>query len=323
MRIFIAYSGMTKITAVASKAKRALRNSQYQLQFRQLAGSLSDRTKSPQQLFGAVSDGFWFWLNTAGYRANPEIEEILPGMPDEKIQLRFTGAAGDKTLSEGFSAYTLFKRIATENLGDLSGKTTLDFGCGWGRIIRFWLKDIEPSDLWGTDCFQEMIEICQATNKWCQFNLNAPMPPSSFADHSVDFIYSYSVFSHLSEAAHLAWLQEFHRILKPGGLVIATTRPREFIEVCDAMRRDPNLPGHLIGAAASFPDLKQSLSEYDSGRFCHSSTGGGGVLETSFYGESAIPKRYVENRWTEYFSPVDFIDDRSQCGQNVIVVRKK
>jgi hypothetical protein len=39
-------------------------------------------------------------------------------------------------------------------------------------------------------------------------------------------IYLYPVFSHFPEEMHLALLREFHRLLRPGGLLIAPTRQR-------------------------------------------------------------------------------------------------
>ena len=139
-------------------------------------------TMPPQDMFGNVSDDFWFWLHTEGYRKSTRLRDILPAMPKEAIQLRFTGAAGDATLGEAFSAYTLFKKIAQKNL-EYSTKlnTVLDFGCGWGRTIRFFLKNVEPSNLWGIDCFPEVIEICKQTNKWCNFMLIDPMPATSLS----------------------------------------------------------------------------------------------------------------------------------------------
>jgi hypothetical protein len=123
------------------------------------------------------------------------------------------------------------------------------------------------------------------------------------------------------------WLLEFRRILKPGGVVIATTRPRHFIIECDALRKSTDIKDikeFQGGAAASFQNIKKCLSDYDNGRFCHSPTGAGGVLSASFYGETAIPKKYAIERWSKHFSLVDFIydDEHKSFDQNVIVAKK-
>jgi hypothetical protein len=43
---------------------------------------------------------------------------------------------------------------------------------------------------------------------------------------------AYSVFSHRSKEATDGWVAEFHRILKPGGMVATTTRGRWFFDYC-------------------------------------------------------------------------------------------
>ena len=49
------------------------------------------------------------------------------------------------------------------------------------------------------------------------FEQSAVEPPLRFADGSFDIVYAYSVFSHLSERVQLRWVEEFARILRPGG----------------------------------------------------------------------------------------------------------
>lgn len=279
-------------------------------------------TITPKELFGSVGDDYWFWLYTEGYRQNASLRQILPGLPDEAIQLRFTGASGDRTLADAFKSYKLFKQLALVNLETDTGlNSALDFGCGWGRTLRFFLKDVEPANLWGIDCFPEAIQLCQETNRWCNFQLINPMPPTSFPENKFDLIYCYSVFSHLAEEIHYKWLIEFKRLLKPGGLLIATTRPREFILLCAEFRKNKDQATWKHGAARSFLDTEQALTSYDHGEYLYEAVGGRDILDPSFYGETCIPKAYVINHWTQHYQFIDYIDDRSKCDQNVIVVR--
>lgn len=278
---------------------------------------------SPRDAFSEVSDDYWLWMHTEGYRKSPQLRELLPGLPAESIQRGFTGSAGDTTLREGFVAYALFKRLAEECLEGRELHTVLDFGCGWGRTIRFFLKDVEASELWGVDCHPLAIETCRQTNRWCRFELVDPLPPSNLPANTFDLIYCYSVFSHLSEEAHDQWLREFKRILGPGGVLIATTWPRQFILRCAELRSQETRAAWQWSAARAFPDTEAALASYDGGGYVHTPTGANNeVLTSAFFGETCIPQRYVETHWTECFDFVDFIDDRSRCPQNVIVVRK-
>jgi SAM-dependent methyltransferase len=155
-------------------------------------------------------------------------------------------------------------------------------------------------------------------------HLTEPRPPTPLESDSFDLIYLYSVFSHLPEEMHWALLKEFHRLLAPGGMLIATTRGREFIEFCDAVRNDPKLdemPAWQRPLANIFRNADATLSAYDSGKFCYESFGEQG--RRSFWGEACIPRGYVQRRWTEIFEVCDYIDDRNACPQNVIVARKR
>jgi SAM-dependent methyltransferase len=186
------------------------------------------------------------------------------------------------------------------------------------------LKDVEPEKLFGIDHCEEAVRACFDTNKWCRFTLIEPYPPMPLTPESFGLIYLYSVFSHLPEEMHWMLLKEFHRLLVPGGMLIATTRAREFIHFCKSLRDDPQLdekPGWLKGSARVFADVDATISAYDHGQFCYESFGP--EERWSFWGEACIPKGYVERRWREIFDICDYIDDRGLCPQNVIVARKR
>jgi SAM-dependent methyltransferase len=280
--------------------------------------------KAPVDVFGNVDDAQWLWLNTRGYRREESLRALLPGVPSEEVQLHFTGSSGDITFREAWNVYRLvrdtYNRHSTR--GPLSRSTpTLDYGCGWGRITRFFLKDVGPGSLTGIDINDDVLEICRQTNRWASFQHVDVLPPTTLPDAGFDLIYAYSVFSHLSEEAHDRWLDEFHRLLKPGGILIVTTRQREFIEKC-AWLRTPEAVGapssHLVSAGA-FLDGEEALQRYDAGEYCFSHRG---EDDPPHFGETCIPRAYVARHWADRFTVRDYIDDGRYCEQNVIVVQK-
>ncbi len=186
-----------------------------------------------------------------------------------------------------------------------------------GRIIRFFMKDVAASRLVGIDVNPEMIEICRRDNRWSRFEVVAPSGPTAFPDKAFDLVFSFSVFSYFSEAMHLRWLEEVHRILRPGGLFIATTRPRDFIEqsMLDRIRRP--LSSHPDAIAGMFADTPRWLAAYDEGRYCYEPLPG--MVD---WGEACIPKAYVRAHWATRFKILDYIDDPRRCPQNVIVARR-
>jgi len=279
----------------------------------------------PKDWFSGIDDEAWFWMNTAGVRMHPKLGRLVAKMPDASMQANYTGLSGDSTLREGYEAYRVFKRHYEARLGPIENcRGILDFGCGWGRIIRFFLKDVRANKLVGVDHSEEGIQVCKGTNSWCSFELIDPSPPMPMAAGSFDLIYLYSVFSHLPEQMHWALLKEFHRLLVPGGVLIATTRERDFIKFCKTVRDDPRLqekPEWHRALAKVFVNVDGALADYDSGQFCYESHHVEG--RWSFWGEACIPKTYVERRWSEILELCDYIDDREVCVQNVIVARKR
>ena len=281
----------------------------------------SGTSRTPVELFRDVDEDFWLWCFTEGYRIDERLRALLPSFPPEEVQCRFTGAAGDATIREAFQFYSIVKKLHREH-GRSPLVSVLDFGCGWGRIIRLFSRDIEAERLWGVDCMAPAIEICSDTNRHARFDLIAPFPPTSLPNDTFDVVYAYSVFSHLSEEAHLAWLSEFRRVLKPGGILVVTTRPREFILDCARMREAIDRPFWTAGPAMSFLDTNNALDRYDRGEFLFEPVGGGDVLAASFFGETCIPRRYVVEQWSRLFEFVAYFDDRQLCIQDVITVRK-
>ena len=255
--------------------------------------------KTPNEIFYGISDQFWYWLNTEGIRRNSALRNLLPGLADETTQEQFTSKTGDRTLWEGYYYYVLFKKHFEKYKGLILGAKILDFGCGWGRITRYFIKDLAPANLWGCDPVPEMITLCKAQNEWANFELINPDPPTSFQDNTFDMIYSFSVFSHLSEDFHFGVLEEIKRILKPGGIYMTTTRNRNFILECKA-----------------FSDPGKTMSLYDSGSYCHHNYND---EKWPYWGETVISKQYVLNNWTKNFTFLDYIEDNFQ---NLIIIQK-
>jgi SAM-dependent methyltransferase len=274
------------------------------------------------EVFGGATDDFWLWCFTEGYRRNERLQALLPAFPSVDVQLRFAGASGDDTVRDAFAFYRLVRRLVEQH-GHGQLRSVLEFGCGWGRIIRFFLRDIEPGQLMGIDCLPLAIEICQQSDPATRFSLVNALPPTTLASESFDLIYAYSVFSHLSEDAHRAWLEEFRRALKPLGLLIVTTRPRDFVLMCEGLRNSGEKAEWARGLITCFPDANEALARYDRGEYLYQPTGGGDVLDASFFGETCIPKGYVTQQWADLYEVLDYIDDRTLNLQNVIVTRKR
>jgi SAM-dependent methyltransferase len=105
---------------------------------------------------------------------------------------------------------------------DWEGKRVMDFGCGAGRTLTHFKEEAELAEIWGVDVYEPALsaverELCPPMHA----QLSDTDPPLPFEAESFDLIWAISVWTHMTDNA-LPWLAEMHRILKPGGLLIAT-----------------------------------------------------------------------------------------------------
>ena len=98
----------------------------------------------------------------------------------------------------------------------------LDFGCGCGRTIGWFLRANGTTEFHGVDVDREAIEWCKRHLPKGHFLASASTPPLPYPDRYFDGIYCMSVFTHLNEAMQDAWLAELRRVLQPGGALLLT-----------------------------------------------------------------------------------------------------
>ncbi len=252
---------------------------------------------------------------------------VMPGFPDEAFQKGSVGSAGGRTLRhEGFKFYSTIKRYASEFGVTLDSNTAiLDFGVGWGRMIRFFYKDIPSEGIFGIDVMPEMVDVCKKTLPSGKYSVSSPLPPTGFADNSFDIIFAYSVFSHLRDDAAEAWIKEFSRILKPNGIVVATTEGKAFLDKCEYYQKHPEKAADSIWhqmISEGFSPIEKFREKFDNGEFSYVAFGGGGVLDGSFYGDCVIPPQYVENVFGKYLIFKDYDEALSYLPQAVFVLQK-
>jgi SAM-dependent methyltransferase len=255
----------------------------------------------------------WFQKICDSYSRPPVYVEgvgELPGFPPDAMQITTTGQAGIDTLKDAFVFYQdctkLFRQLGRPME---SQHSLLDFGAGWGRITRFFLRDLPLGNIFGIDVTEESVEICKKTFRSDQFYVCNPFPPASFPDGKISYVVGYSVFSHLSEQACASWMREFHRILAPDGFIALTTRGRPFLDYCESLQAQKH-SGYLGALSSMFDDFSLARARYDGGEFVHSNSvgvTGGGAMTGEFYGESFIPESYARTAYAELFTLEKFL----------------
>jgi len=105
-------------------------------------------------------------------------------------------------------------------------KDVLDWGCGLGRVLKFWGPEVHRH---GCDINKEYLKLARKNcdNRGDFYACNS-MPPTKYDDKSFDLIYGCSVLTHLDFESQKIWSKELKRILKPDGMAILTFDSRNF-----------------------------------------------------------------------------------------------
>jgi SAM-dependent methyltransferase len=135
-------------------------------------------------------------------------------------------------------------------------------------------------------------------------------PPLKEENDSFDLIYAISVLTHLNETHQDLWLAEWKRLLKPGGVLIATFRSEEFLKQF-IQPRSPEYADKLLGALSA-------------NGFAHVTDEGWAGVFPNFYNDSFHTPDYVKARWGRELDVVGIYPPAVFPGsrQDVAVLRK-
>lgn len=254
-----------------------------------------------------------------------------PDLPPPEVQERFTGSSGRPNLEQAFEFY----KFVLPRLPSPAGRyRVVDFGGGWGRILRFFLREFPAEKLLLTDTMGEATRIARELNPPFEVVHHDPIPPLPIEPGATaDAVIAYSVFSHLNEPTASAWLSHFASLLVPGGRVIATTRGRRHINsirrsrsrlkpwsrIKRLLRNDPS--GHESELVARLPEPDLIERRFAAGGFQFYPTGGGDELAESFYGEAWIGEAWLrEHAGRLGFAEVEYVPEFGSVNQCVFVL---
>lgn len=108
---------------------------------------------------------------------------------------------------------------AGRSVGDV--RRWLDFGCGYGRVLRFLVQRVDPDRVYASDVIDEGVEFCAS-----EFGVHPLHSTAALRDLDLgrfDFLYAISVLTHLDEENETAMMEFLHRSLEPGGIALFTT----------------------------------------------------------------------------------------------------
>lgn len=166
----------------------------------------------------------------------------------------------------GLSIADAMTQILRWRFGDLGRvERLLDFASGYGRVVRFLLRDFPPERVWISDIYGGAVAFQR--ERFGVRGVVSTVRPEDFAcGETFDAILVTSLFTHLPEERFASWLRVLLGLLRPGGTLVFSVHDEEILE-----------PGREMPAEGV---LFQELSE-------------SGSLSTSDYGSTWVTEGFV------------------------------
>lgn len=160
----------------------------------------------------------------------------------------------------------------------------LDFGCGYGRLTKYFPDVAINAEIYGCDVDRDAISFAKKNYPRINFSTNQVDPPVHFEDEQFDLIILFSVFTNISEHVHKSWLKELALKLKNNGMLIATSHSQLCIKRITMF--SPFSLNHFHFTKPLEEYLKNSLGYH----FVP-------YINTPDYGVTIIGKKYVLENW--------------------------
>jgi SAM-dependent methyltransferase len=252
-------------------------------------------------VFGQQSPEEWINTLVASLTCSSIAGVEFPTFPPPEFQDAVHGSSGEPSLREMLPFYTFVIRhgLAGPNSPAFGQGYMLDFGAGWGRITRLFLRDFPLKNLIGFEPNGRFCTIARAHNPFVSFVSGDALPPTMLAQGRFDLAVGWSVMSHLSERSVTAWLREFGRILAADGSVVLSTWGLRFLE---QLKRDEQMSAEgqdihwysrlCIDAAGNLDDR---IAEYNDGRLVWFDHGLGALYGTACLSEHALRTMLADN----------------------------
>lgn len=100
-------------------------------------------------------------------------------------------------------------------------RSWLDFGCGYGRVLRFLVERVDPESVYASDVIDEGVEFCAAEFGVRPLHSRATLGQLDLG--RFEFLYAISVLTHLDEVNETEMMRLMHRSLDTGGIALFTT----------------------------------------------------------------------------------------------------
>ena len=182
----------------------------------------------------------------------PALSQLLPRMPENSVQSAYTGRAGEELVLLSVELSRILEQQFRQITGrELRHASVLDYGCGWGRMLRLMWHVTDPERCYGVDTDAQAIHLCRTDGMKGSFAVISPTAQRLPVEgRRFDLILAYSVFTHTPPALTAQTLATLRRHIRPNGVLALTIRPAEFWALSGVPEAEALLQTHRTEGAA-------------------------------------------------------------------------
>jgi SAM-dependent methyltransferase len=158
------------------------------------------------------------------YNLSILIDDLKFEIPDAEIAARIGVGETLHYTMFGRGIYHAFQDALRNETGKgfEGASNIMDWGSGSGRVARHVIRELKRKQKFtGFDIDAPAVNWSNK-NIGSYFSVCELQPPLNIAANSIDVVFAYSVFTHLSEEAFHVWLAELSRAMRPGGTLLFT-----------------------------------------------------------------------------------------------------
>ena len=196
----------------------------------------------------------------------------LPLWPTEEVQKRYTGNFGLALVQRSEKFLEAIKKDGAFSNPNWRG---LDFGVGWGRLASLALKFGSPQQLDLRDAWDESLSLARSAGlKNRILKVSNILGEKELPYDEYDFIYAFSIFTHLNETAFGNNLRILLKSLRSDGRLYFTVRHDDFL-----------------------PAMKKGLGELDTAGFKQTGFMHYTYPNKDVYGETIVNQDYLKRHF--------------------------